>query len=137
MELLLNLIWLALAAGALLTFARRRQESALPAQGSRWTSLLALSCVLLLLFPVVSASDDLHPTQAVVEDASKKIQLAVAPLHLLRTVSSGFMLLALVFSSLIFALLIFHLSRPTALAARMLNGASVVSAGRAPPFRGN
>ena len=89
MELLLNLIWLTLALGA---FWPSCAASA-PLPGWRKIpyrrSLIALACVALLLFPVVSASDDLHPAQAVVEEASKRVQLAVAPLHLLRTSSSA------------------------------------------------
>src|SRR5271165_3774318 len=85
MELLLNLVWLTLAAGTLLAFVRGRRRSASRMQVSCRTSLMALACVVVLLFPIVSASDDLHPTQAVVEEASKRGQLAVAQLHPLRT----------------------------------------------------
>jgi hypothetical protein len=42
---------------------------------------LALACALVLLFPVVSASDDLHPTQAVLEDATKRVQQLSAAHH--------------------------------------------------------
>ena len=73
MELLLNLIWVALASGAFLVFLRRQHEAS-HGRVSYRRSLLALMCVVLLLFPVVSASDDLHPSQALLEDASKRIQ---------------------------------------------------------------
>jgi hypothetical protein len=78
MELLLNLIWITLALAALCAFARRRSSSP-QVPGSRWIkALLALTCSIVLLFPIISASDDLHPVQAAVEDASKRVQLALA-----------------------------------------------------------
>jgi len=73
MELLLNLIWLTLGMGAFFTFMRCRPQSKLSRLPYK-RALLALACALLLLFPVVSASDDLHPGQALMEDASKRIQ---------------------------------------------------------------
>ena len=48
MELFLNLLWLAIAIGAVLTAPRR----------SRRVSI-AIGCALALLFPIVSVSDDL------------------------------------------------------------------------------
>lgn len=81
MELLLNLAWLALALMAFIAFVRRRKATGRHPQATFKTALLALACALVLLFPVVSASDDLHPTQAVLEDATKRIQQMVAPQH--------------------------------------------------------
>ncbi len=86
MELLLNLVWIALAASAFMIFPRRSSSS----QGS-WLSerrsLLALACLLLLLFPIVSASDDLHPSQLLLEDATKRIQSMASPVHFSGTAS--------------------------------------------------
>src|SRR5271156_4627703 len=69
MELLLNLAWVLLALPAYWLW--RRGAAARPA---RWVSslqcLLALGCVLVLLFPVISASDDLHAMRAEMEDSS-------------------------------------------------------------------
>jgi hypothetical protein len=87
MELLLNLVWIALAFGAFGAFgalARMQlistEKDCLP--GARNAkALLALSCVLVLLFPIVSASDDLHPSQAVLEDATKRIQQGIVSLE--------------------------------------------------------
>jgi hypothetical protein len=80
MELLLNLIWLAVASTALLVFMRRRIVSTSVSQVPLGSALLALGCMLFVLFPVISASDDLHPTQAVLEDASKRVQYVIAPM---------------------------------------------------------
>ncbi len=69
MEFLLNLAWLLLVLPAYWLW---RQDSGLRA--ARWvTSLqcvLALGCALVLLFPVISASDDLHAMRAEMEDSS-------------------------------------------------------------------
>jgi len=81
MELLLNLAWLALALMAFIAFVQRRKASGRDFQVPYDMAFLALVCGLVLLFPVVSASDDLHPTQAVLEDATKRIQQLVAPQH--------------------------------------------------------
>ena len=70
MELLLNLAWLLLALPA---FWLWRGASA----GRRHSSLqclLALGCVLVMLFPVISATDDLHAMRSEMEEspASKR-----------------------------------------------------------------
>jgi len=129
MELLLNLIWLTLALGALLV---RGRTSARMAQVPFRRSLIVLACVAWLLFPVVSASDDLHPPQAVVEEAPKRLQLAVAP-HLQRSSPPPPMLPVLLALCLMCALVVLQPLRPWALAVRVLEGAIVLSAGRAPP----
>jgi hypothetical protein len=79
MELLLNVFWLFIAAGALgiwiLQWRRgaRRRGLALP--------LCALGCVLALLFPVISATDDLHAAALVVETSgfTRKILKSITP----------------------------------------------------------
>src|SRR6516225_7337794 len=100
MELLLNLVWLALALLSFLLFAIKRKTTVRHSHVSFGTALLALACALVLLFPVVSASDDLHPTQAVLEDATKRVQQLSASLHSGNFVS---------FSSMVPALLAIYL----------------------------
>jgi len=64
-ELLLNSLWLAIAAATLLAW-----RLALPARRSQvLLGLGALSCVLILLLPAVSITDDLHLEKVAVEDA--------------------------------------------------------------------
>lgn len=70
MELLLNLIWIALAIGSFVIFMLRQRSRHGRAQ---WTSVFALACILLVLFPIISASDDLHPSQALMEDATRRV----------------------------------------------------------------
>jgi hypothetical protein len=64
MELFLNLAWLLLALPAYWLWRRGTRRF------SSLQCLLALGCVLVLLFPVISASDDLHAMRAEMEDSS-------------------------------------------------------------------
>jgi hypothetical protein len=69
MELLLNLAWLLLALPACLLWRRSLNTRAQGRLGSM-QCLLALACLLVLLFPVVSATDDLHAVRAEMEESS-------------------------------------------------------------------
>jgi len=75
MELLLNLAWLLLALPAYWLWRGRRT-------GRRFNSLqclLALGCVLFILFPVVSATDDLRAMRSEMEESpagKKSLRLA-------------------------------------------------------------
>ena len=78
MELVLNTTWMLLSAasvGLLLRYGRARQTSVLRAA-------LLLACTLVLLFPMISASDDLRATEiTVAEDSSfKRAKAATAEL---------------------------------------------------------
>jgi hypothetical protein len=75
MELFLNLCWLSLLAPAYLLWRQR----ILPPNGCNRTGsssipslvfLGVLGCTLVLLFPVISASDDLHAMRAEMEESS-------------------------------------------------------------------
>lgn len=68
MELVLNLAWLLLALPAYWLW---RSSTVVPA-GRKFHSLqclLALACLLVILFPVVSATDDLHAMRAEMEES--------------------------------------------------------------------
>jgi hypothetical protein len=68
MELFLNTVWLLLALATLAFWACQR-----PAQRNERSlgqGLIVLGCVLTLLFPVISMTDDLHAQQVAMEDAS-------------------------------------------------------------------
>jgi hypothetical protein len=69
MELLLNLAWMLLALPAYWLW-RRDAGARVARRVSSLQCLLALGCVLVLLFPVISASDDLHAMRAEMEDSS-------------------------------------------------------------------
>jgi hypothetical protein len=64
LELLLNILWLLLAGPGICLWFRRRCTS--PAG----QFFVALACLLLLLFPVISASDDLHAMRSEMEESS-------------------------------------------------------------------
>lgn len=136
MELLLNLIWLTLGMGAFLIFVRCRPQSSLKRLPFR-RALLALACAVLLLFPIVSASDDLHPTQAVLEEATKRIQHFASPLQLSHGSSAVPMLTMMLALSLLFALAVWQPWRPLELKTHALRGYRLSPRGRAPPSFSN
>jgi hypothetical protein len=75
MELLLNLFWLTLAVPAVWMW---RHESACNKGRRRFDRIrpfLLLACVLMLLFPVVSATDDLHAVRQDMEESPSKRML--------------------------------------------------------------
>ena len=129
MELLLNLIWLTLGMGSFLIFLRRRPQ---PARRLYRQEVLALACALLLLFPVVSASDDLHPAQALLEEASKRVQHLATPLQISRS-SAVPMLPFLLALSAWFVLTVRQPCRPIELKSRARSGYRLSARGRAPP----
>ncbi|MGD0567945.1 MAG: hypothetical protein ABSA78_06035 [Candidatus Sulfotelmatobacter sp.] len=69
MELLLNLAWVLLALPAYWLW-RRDTEARLARRITPLQCMLALGCVLILLFPVISASDDLHAMRAEMEESA-------------------------------------------------------------------
>jgi hypothetical protein len=69
MENFLNFCWILLSATALVAWARQSQQ----ARSGRRRRLVALFCFLVLMFPVISATDDLHPVAQAMEDCSKRI----------------------------------------------------------------
>lgn len=132
MELLLNVAWAFLALGALLTFWWRTRSRSFAESGAVSHSLIALACVICMLFPVVSASDDLHPTQAVVEDATKRIQISIASTHGMSNQPPLLpMLLAL---SALWSFLVLERWHPRSLRACPMDRSRPPRAGRAPPF---
>jgi hypothetical protein len=70
MELLLNLAWLMLAVPALLVWRRQSASTRSSEKQCGTRSFIVLGCILALLFPVVSATDDLHPIRAESEESS-------------------------------------------------------------------
>jgi len=72
MELFLNVAWLMLALPAIWIWRRDADCIHLARSFGRALPFLILGCILLLLFPVVSATDDLHPMQADIEESSQR-----------------------------------------------------------------
>ncbi|HEX3989456.1 MAG TPA: hypothetical protein VHZ30_08480, partial [Verrucomicrobiae bacterium] len=71
MELFLNLVWLLLAMPAYCLWRRARCGPSVDGHSSL-QYLLALGCALVLLFPVVSATDDLHAMRPEIEESSQR-----------------------------------------------------------------
>jgi len=77
-EVFLNLAWLLLGGVSALSWmcVRRRSDSkSLP--GS-YRGLLILGCILFVLFPVISISDDVAQTPALAEDGARKQVLTIS-----------------------------------------------------------
>lgn len=76
MELVLNLLWVLLA---IVSFIAWRKHAYAGPRTKMLTSLLALGCVLVLMFPVISVTDDLHYSELAAEDAasSRKVLQAL------------------------------------------------------------
>jgi hypothetical protein len=70
MELLLNLLWLTLALPALWMWRRESVDSRNCRCFARIRPLVLFGCVLMLLFPVVSVTDDLHALRQEMEESS-------------------------------------------------------------------
>lgn len=133
MELLLNLVWLLLAVPA---FCAWRAAHSRP--GSRWQSAhcgLTLACILILLFPVVSATDDLQAMRPEMEEASSQDALG-SPHHgkilaSVRTLCDSFASPATLCSAQPELATSGFLAQPTRL--RSANPLVITRAGRAPP----
>jgi hypothetical protein len=67
-ELLLNLVWILLALPAYWLW--RRSAGSTASRPSPLQCVLALGCTLVLLFPVISATDDLHAMRAEMEESA-------------------------------------------------------------------
>jgi len=79
MEVFLNSIWLAVAIAAFLFWHTTRTPGRRD-HSSRYRCL-ALTCALVLLFPVISLTDDLHAEQAAMEDSSRAVMKARNMVH--------------------------------------------------------
>jgi hypothetical protein len=81
MELFLNLCWLSLLLPACLLWRQRTSSTgsgspAGSAAGPPLIFLCALGCALVLLFPVISASDDLHAMRPEMEESERTFRHA-------------------------------------------------------------
>lgn len=78
MELLLNLAWLLVAIATVTLWVRQSRRGTSGAL-SLCLQSIALVCALAVLFPAISATDDLHATQLAVEasDVARKVLRSV------------------------------------------------------------
>jgi hypothetical protein len=70
MEILLNTFWLSVAIAAFLFWRAENYRSVVKGRSTTPQGITALICALILLFPVISLTDDLHAEMAVMEDSS-------------------------------------------------------------------
>lgn len=135
MELLLNLVWFALAITAVFALLHSRRELASSGvRFSRTKALVALGCMAVLLFPVISVSDDLHPSQAIFEDSSKRILHGVAA-SLNSHAPDCAILLTLLSILALFGTMLAQPLRLAAFSPQVLSGEYSPTAGRAPPAK--
>lgn len=66
-ELVLNLVWLGVAVIGFAALWRARSRPHI--QRHQGLAFLALGCVMFLLFPVISATDDLHSSEFMTDEA--------------------------------------------------------------------
>jgi len=71
MELGLNLFWLLLIMASLV-WRQKSRRTRHQSKASR-RSFVAIGCALVVLFPVISLTDNLHGEQAVLEDSSSRV----------------------------------------------------------------
>ena len=72
METILNLLWLIVTLAALWLWRFRWLVSRRNPRTRVFLEVIAISCVLALLFPVISLTDDLHPEIVAVDASSGK-----------------------------------------------------------------
>ena len=92
MELLLNLLWLTLALPAIWMWRNQSVYAKDCRSFYRLRPFVLFGCVLMLLFPVVSATDDLHAMRQEMEESSpskRLVKQAVADKSLSRLVTAG------------------------------------------------
>jgi hypothetical protein len=74
MELFLNLCWLSLLLPACLLWRRRISTTTSDRPARSLVFVCALGCALILLFPVISASDDLHAMRPEMEESERSFR---------------------------------------------------------------
>ena len=85
MELLLNLAWLLVATGAIVLWLHQKHDGVSTGRTGLLLQSVALACALAVLFPAISATDDLHAAQLAVEASD----VARKALRSMNTVSSS------------------------------------------------
>ena len=97
MELFLNICWLALLLPAFLLWLQRASRSR--STRASLAIVCSLGCVLVLLFPVISASDDLHAVGQAMEESKRTFHHGGHGGHALTSVAHSSLFTLPVFSS--------------------------------------
>ena len=133
MELFLDLVWAVLAVGGILAVLRKQTASREIVPGSHTREVIAVAVLVFLLFPVISASDDLHATQIILEDTSKRLCRATATSHAAQVVTPIVSPAALLALYSLFTLIALRAQLPPVTAGRVLEGERIPHDGRSPP----
>lgn len=136
MELLLNTVWLLLSLLGMVVCVRQQRGTSTRQRG--WIRIfVAIGLIALFMFPVISATDDLHPLQAVLEEsATKKITPVMngpSPNAVWQAAMLPLIVALLIFGLLLFAAEAF-IDRSSAM---LLRGCPRHLDGRAPPVFAN
>ena len=138
MELALNLVWLCVVIVGLKLLCRSlsRAEALSDRPPNHWRKIIAMGCTLVILFFVISMTDDLHDQEIVVEENKSSRIVPVSGISALFAPGHAIPTVFLVFS----VLTSFSPALPSA--RRPVDGPKVISAaeilrdrlyGRAPP----
>jgi hypothetical protein len=88
-EAILNLVWLAVTVAGIWLWRCRWRVSRRKADHRPWLEATAMVCILALLFPVISLTDDLHPEVIPIDAASSKRSLCLLAPHGSRSTSAS------------------------------------------------
>jgi hypothetical protein len=131
LELFLNLVWLTISLVLVCGWLRAVKAGDAKAE---WKTLVALSLLLVLLFPVISITDDLVAMTATMEGEHMVRRLEMSPVNLASvdpfyTVA----LTALLFASIAFLSALLTRVRPRSLAIALRSGFARTAGVRPPP----
>lgn len=135
-ELVLNLFWIALALPAFYLWRRQAQSVRSTRRISSLQCILLLGCVLMLLFPVVSATDDLHFIRPESEESSptrRALRTAANDRGVAWTGGLATQPAILVRSNIATASVVIHLISASVDRPRLIGLAPTLSGTRAPP----
>ncbi len=128
MELLLNIVWLVVAIGLVIGLSLHQRVRI--HKPSTFLVVVSIACIIFVLFPAISLSDDLHPMTYATEDSARRfVSIALFLQFLALPVAALFALLRF---DVPFQALPLWLLRETP-QQRALDGYSSPVLGRAPP----
>jgi hypothetical protein len=84
LETILNLVWLGVTVAGVWLWRFRWSRSRRKPSDRLWLEAVAMICILALLFPAISLTDDLHPEVIPVDSVSSKRTLCLLAAHAAR-----------------------------------------------------
>jgi nicotinamide riboside transporter PnuC len=135
-ELVLNLFWIALALPAYYLWRRQAQSARAIRRITSLQCILVLGCVLMLLFPVVSATDDLHFIRPESEESSptrRALRTAGNDRGVVWTGGTAFQPVIIAFSAIAMTSVVLHLVSTSVEQPRPVGRALTPFGTRAPP----